>query len=478
LAFLTFWSKKNTVREYVNSFLNKTLDKISILWDFDLADPQSKRRRLIALAAVYNSFARGIAILANLAQVPIALHYLKSEAFGLWITLVGGVQLMGFADLGMGLGLQNKISEAYGRDDVQSVRDFYKTGWLILGAVGLGIAIVGLPLCWFIDWAQVFKIHDLSLKAEVPGALAVILASFCIGLPLNAGLRLAVGMQLGWVAGIWSAVSSVVCLGLIILGKHCDVGFVILVAMAMSAPLIANIGMIVHTFHVLGEQFAETKGRYRAGLPGALLRQGILFLLPQMGAMVMNSAPAVFIASILGTTAVTPFNLCQRLSNALLTIQQLPLTGLWPAYAEAKSRGDHDWVLNTFIKSFWYAAITAILIVSAVIFGGRMAIKIWTNGGIIPSNALVIGFGVWSGVGALSQVFAYFLNGCGELHGQAIGAALFAVPLFLLTPIMLRHFGVSGAVFALIITFVPFGMTPILWSVAKLRKKLWLDTAT
>ena len=33
---------------------------------------------------------RGISILANLAQVPIALHYLKSEAFGLWMTLVGG----------------------------------------------------------------------------------------------------------------------------------------------------------------------------------------------------------------------------------------------------------------------------------------------------------------------------------------------------------------------------------------------------
>jgi O-antigen/teichoic acid export membrane protein len=448
------------------------LGKISILWDYNADDPRSRRKRLLALSAVHNALSRGISILANLAQVPIALHYLKSEAFGLWMTLVGGVQLMSFADLGMGFGLQNKISEAYGRDDLQSVRDFYKTGWLILAAVGLGIAVVGLPLCWLIPWGQLFKIHDPLLKAEVPGALAVILAFFCMGLPLNAGVRLAVGMQLGWVSGVWNAVSSVVCLGLIILGKHCGVGFVTLVAMAMSAPVIGNIGMIGHTFRVLGKRFSGTKGRYRVGLPGAILRQGMLFLLPQIGAMVVNSAPAVIIASVLGTTAVTPFNVCQRLCNAFITILQLPLAGLWPAYAEAKSRGDHDWVSKTFVKSLYYTAIASIVIALAIIFGGRMAVSMWTNGAIIPDNALLIGFGIWSVILALTSPLAVFLNGCGELHGQAIGAALFIVPLFLLTPIMLKHFGLSGAVFALIISYNSFGMMPLLWSVARLRKKL------
>lgn len=454
------------------------LEKISILWDYDAADPRSRRKRLIALAAVYNVFARGISILANLAQVPVALHYLKSEAFGLWMTLVGGVQLMSFADMGMGFGLQNKISEAYGRDDLQSVRDFYKTGWLILASVGLGIAIVGLPLCWLIPWGQLFIIHDPLLKAEVPGALAVILTFFCIGLPLNAGVRLAIGMQLGWVSGVWNAVSSVICLALIILGSHFGVGFVILVAMAMSAPVIGNIGMIGHTFHVLGKKFSGTKGRYRAGLPGVILRQGMLFLMPQVGAMVMNSAPAVLIASVLGTTAVTPFNVCQRLCNAFVSIQQLPLTGLWPAYAEAKSRGDHDWVLKTFAKSLCYTAITTIIFGLAIIFAGRMAVSMWTSGAIIPGNALLIGFGIWSVILASIQAVALFLNGCGELHGQAIGAVLFPVPLFYLTPIMLRHFGLSGAVFALIISYSIFGMMPLLWSVAKLRKKLQPKTAS
>jgi O-antigen/teichoic acid export membrane protein len=448
------------------------LDKISILWDFDMADPRSKRKRLIALAAVYNGFARGISILASLAQVPIALHYLKSEAFGLWMTLVGGVQLMSFADLGMGFGLQNKISEAYGRDDLQSVRDFYKTGWLILASVALGIAILGLPLCWLIPWGQVFKIHDPLLKTEVSGALAVILAFFCVGLPLNAGLRLAVGMQLSWVAGVWNAVSSVVCLGLIILGTHLGVGFIALVAMAMSAPVIGNIGLIGHTFDVIGKGFSERKGHYRPGLPGALLRQGMLFLLPQMGAVVMNSVPAVFIASILGTIAVTPFNLCQRLSTALMSIQQLPLAGLWPAYAEAKSRADHHWVSQTFLKSLRYSAITSVIIALAIIFGGKMAIKMWTNGAIIPSNALLIGFGIWSAISILTCTIALFLNGCGELHGQAVGAVLFGVTLFLLTSVMLRRFGVSGGVFALILSYSSFGMIPILWSLVTLTKKL------
>ena len=54
-------------------------EKISILWNFKVTDLRSKRKCLIALAAVYNGLATGIAVLAYLAQVPIALHYLKSE---------------------------------------------------------------------------------------------------------------------------------------------------------------------------------------------------------------------------------------------------------------------------------------------------------------------------------------------------------------------------------------------------------------
>lgn len=462
--------------ELIFSRLNKIQETISILWNYDAADPRSRRKRLIVLAAVYNVLAKGISILANLAQVPIALHYLKAEAFGLWMTLVGGVQLMSFADLGMGFGLQNKISEAHGKDDFQSIRDFYKTGWLILSAVGLGIAIVGLPLCWLVPWQGLFKINDPLLKTEVPGAMAVILGFFCIGLPLNAVVRLAVGMQLGWVSGIWSAVSSVVCLALIILGEYCGAGFIALVAMAMSAPVISNLGMIVHTFRILGKDFSETKGHYRAGLPGALLRQGLLFSLPQTGWMAINSAPPLLIASILGPAVVTPFSICQRLCNALVAVQQLPLTGLWPAYAEAKSRVDYDWVLKTFFKSLWYATITAVVIALGIVFEGGLAVKLWTNGTVVPDNLLLIGFALWSGISMMVGAFSYFLNGCNELRGQALGAVLFPVPLFLLTCVMLKHFGLSGAVFAMIISYSVFGMTPLLWSLVTLTRKLRLGS--
>ncbi len=388
------------------------------------------------------------------------------------MTLVGAIQLMSFADLGMGLGLQNKISEAHGRDDLQGIRNVYKTGWLILALVALGVAIVGLPLCWLVPWGQMFKINDPQLRAEVPGALAVILGLFCLGLPLNAGLRLAVGMQLGWVSGVWSAVSSVVCLGLIILGRHWGVGFVMFVGLAMSAPVIGNIGIIGHTFHVLGKKFSGLAGHYERGLPAALLKQGMLFLVPQIGSMIMTSAPAVIIASTLGTTAVTPFNICQRLTNVLLQIQQLPLAGLWPAYAEAKSRGDYDWIWKMFIKSFYYAVLTAIVLALAVIFAGRMVISAWTNGAIMPHQGLLIGFGIWMVIVGSMGAVSFFLNGCGELHGQALGGALSAGLLLFLIPILLEHFGLSGAVFAMIISWISVGMTPVLLSISKVKKVL------
>jgi O-antigen/teichoic acid export membrane protein len=441
------------------------------MWNHDPADPRSKRRRLVVLAAAYGAIARVVSICANLAQVPIALHYLKSEAFGLWMTLVGAVQLMSFADLGIGLGLQNKISEAYGRDDLQGVRNLYKTGWLTLAFVGMGIALVGLPVCWLVPWGQVFKISDPQLKRAVPGALAVIVAFFSLGLPLNAGLRLAVGLQLGWVTAVWSAASSVVCLGLIVLGRHWGVGFVVFVGMAMAAPVIGNIGVIGHTFYILGKRFSILTGYYERGVPRALLRQGLLFLVPQAGAVVMNSAPNVMIASILGTTAVTPFSICQRLTNTLLQLQQLPLAALWPAFAEAKSRGDSEWIWTTFVKSCYYAAITAAAFSVGVILLGGKVIKLWTNGSVILEYNTLISFGALMMIVGSIGAIPYFLNGCGELHGQAIAGLSSAGLLLLITPLALKIFGLNGAVYAILFSWT-FGMLFVLPSIAKVYKIL------
>ena len=79
------------------------------------------RNRSILTFFVTSLSGRGIGILCQLVQVPLALHYLGKEAFGVWVTLVSISYLITFSDFGLSLGAQNQITEALGTDALPEV---------------------------------------------------------------------------------------------------------------------------------------------------------------------------------------------------------------------------------------------------------------------------------------------------------------------------------------------------------------------
>jgi O-antigen/teichoic acid export membrane protein len=419
---------------------------------------RAKRARLIVLATLSNSASRFVAMAANLAQVPIALHYLGTEAFGLWMTIAGAVHLMTFADLGMGLGLQNRISQAYGRDDPQEIKDLYRTGFSLLGAIGLVLLMVCLPLCWLVPWSEVFRVTSPELAAQLPVALSAVVAAFSIGLPLNAGVRLATGLQLGWVTGLGAMASSMLALLVVIIAGQLDLSFAAFIAAVVLPLMLANAGVGLAAYFLLGARFRVLRGRYRPEIINTLFRQGLLFLVPQFSASVMSAAPSVIIASLLGPAAVTPFAVCQRMANAVLQILQLPLAPLWPAYAEARSRNDWVWIENTFRRSVYYATCAGGLAGLIIVLAGQPVLLLWTgNEEALPTAMTLLGFAIWVAlVGSFSAV-TVFLNSFGALKGQAWGGAISTGLMLVFMPAMIANYQVSGAIFAMIASCLFFG---------------------
>ena len=78
---------------------------------------RSKERfRRAALTTMASAIAKAIALLTGLISVPLTFRYLGAEQYGIWMVLVSLIAAMGFADLGIGNGLMNAVSEAYGKD--------------------------------------------------------------------------------------------------------------------------------------------------------------------------------------------------------------------------------------------------------------------------------------------------------------------------------------------------------------------------
>src|SRR6476646_6831908 len=136
------------------------------------ADPSTpigrsrERFRRIRLTTATSIAARGIGFATSLITVPLTLHYLGAERYGLWATLRSVIALASFADFGLGNGLLNAISSAHGRDDREAGAREVSTAFILLVAVSATLGGAFLLAYPHIYWARLYNGTSPQAGAE------------------------------------------------------------------------------------------------------------------------------------------------------------------------------------------------------------------------------------------------------------------------------------------------------------------------
>lgn len=386
-------------------------------------DHTAHRDRAIRLTVAASVGAKGFSILCTLAQVPIALHYLGGEAYGLWIALMSLHALLNFLDFGVGVGMQQKMAQAFGRDDWTGLRRIHASGVATLGALGLASLVVGLPAALLGDWGRWFELADPALRADAPAALALIVAGFVAGLPGNAVVRLAAAVQLGWLQAIWNAVGNGLTLVAVWWAARAGWHYLPFIAVSALLPAVQNVGLWFHLRRRFG---------WRSGGPGFLpaaqwremMHASLLFTLPQLGLAALNWLPPFAISLGAGAAAVTAFNLVQRLLSPLNQGQLILLTPLWPAYSEALVRRDHGWLHKARRRSL-QATLALAAGMAVLCAAARPLIRWWVGAGTPPPDAQLTWMtGAWFALLLLGRHYLYYLVGIDRLRPLALHSTL------------------------------------------------------
>ena len=95
------------------------------------------RERRALVSAMSAAAAKLVNVATLLISVPMTLHYLGPERYGLWMAMSSAVYVLSFADLGIGNALINYVANAYGRDDRPSIREAVSTTAIIFGALSV-----------------------------------------------------------------------------------------------------------------------------------------------------------------------------------------------------------------------------------------------------------------------------------------------------------------------------------------------------
>ena len=438
----------------------------------DPAERSAARHRRAAVTGITSGVSRAVRIGVTFITIPLTLHYLGNERFGLWMTISSVLAMAGFADFGVGNGVLNTVSTAFGKDDWDGIRGAISSGFSVLTLIGVGLLALFFSIYRFVDWGNLFRATSADARAQAGPAVLVFVVCFALNIPLDVVQRTQLGLQQGFLTNLWEIFSSVLILVGILAVVHFHLSLAALVVAFAGAPVLGTWMNAAYFFGVSRRDLLPHRHLVSRQVIDKITRLGGMFFVLQVGVAVSYSADNFIIARILGVADVTVFSIPQRMFSVITTVVTMLMTPLWPAYAEAISRGDMLWVRHTLTRTLLGVfAFTSIVSAALLLFSSKLLLW-WVGPNVHPSFVLMLGLAVWAVVSNCGSTLAMFLNGAGIVKFQVIVAAVFGIGC-LLTKIVFTHlYGIAGVPWATIVTYALLAAFPYFWYVPRLIKRM------
>jgi O-antigen/teichoic acid export membrane protein len=430
----------------------------------DMSTPEGRaaeRHRRAALTAVATVLAKLVSVGAALISIPLTLHYLGVERFGMWMTISSLVALLAFADFGIANGVLNVVADAHGRDDRPGVRRAIASGLFILTGVSVALVSLFAAVYPFVDWSAVFNVHTAQARAEAGPALAAFVGCYAATIPLIVVQRAQMGLQQGFLASLWQCAGSLCALAAVLVAIRMQAGLPWLVLALAGAPLLAAALNTLYFFIFASPGLRPNAAHISRETCRAVASTGALFFVLQLAAAVAYASDNFIIAQLLGAPAVAEYAVPEKLFALLSMVVAMSLGPLWPAYGEAIARGDSEWVRNTLKRSFALAVTVAGAGAMVLVLSGSALLHVWVREAVTPSFGLLLALGVWKVIEAGGMSVAMFLNGAQVIRFQlwcSLATVIVAIGLKLT---LVPRLGVSGAAWAMVIAFLLCTALPV-----------------
>ncbi len=424
------------------------------------ADRGRQRNRRALLASVVNLAARFVGVATSFATVPLTLYYLGSERFGLWMTISSLTALFAFADMGLGNGLLNAVSQSNGRNDVPSMRRQIASAAAMLAGIALLLLALLVPVLMVADLGSVFGLTDPSALRELRPALLVFVTLFALNVAVGFVPRVQLGLQMGFINGVVSAAGALLGLLGVLLAVQLAAGLPWLVGALLGGPLLATLAGGVWLFDRQRPDLRPRRADVQRATMNSLARLGALFFVLQAAAAVAYASDNLIGARFAGAVAVGEFAIAAKLFSVVGVLVPIFLGPLWPAYGEAIARGDTAWVRTTLRRSTLLALGSATLLSLVLLFGFGPLTQLWLQRQPEASASLLAGLALWVVLSAVGGALSMFLNGAHVVWEQTVIAVVFAAACITAKVFAVQRWGLQALPWAACATYALLVLVP------------------
>ena len=378
---------------------------------------------------------------------------MNAEEYGVWLTITSIITWFNVCDIGIGMGLKNKLGEALALKDYVLCGKYVSVTYILLSAIMIVFLCFFFLINYYLNWNDILNIYSLS-NAELASIVLIVTSFFClsfviktIGVILSADQRTSLSSLLGVIGGIVSLI-------------------IIWALTKFTAPSLKNVALTFSATPVLVSFIGSVylfKTRYSKIRPKFslidlsyakdLVGLSLNFFVLQIAGIVVFTTSNVIITQTLGPQEVTVYNICFKYFNIVTMIFNLLLNPMWPAYTNAYALGDFKWMSNGIKRTQLLWLLTSVgtivlLMISPFVY------DIWIGKEVaIPIN-LSIAMAIYVIIGNWNNIYAQMLAGVGKVRLSIFNSILNALIFIPLSIVLSNNFGVMGVTIAMTLTIL------------------------
>lgn len=368
-----------------------------------------------------NVLIRPISILINIIYTPLLLNYLGDEKYGIWVTILSIINWVNFCDIGIGNGLRNILGKEIVKSQFQEARKTVSTAYMMLSLIAFGMIIILGLFSYLFNWKFLFD-TEVSMEPIMLISFSFIAINFVFAL----GKSILYAIQRSEIVSLLTVLSSFLQLiGIFFLQKVSEGSLVkttILFGASTTVVLAAMDVLLAKNSNVFSPKinlFDKTKVKDLCSL-------GILFLILQIGGIVMNSTDNVLVSKYFGPAIVTPFSTAARFFTCLLSFYMALIIPVWSRITKAINENDIDWIKKIFIiLNVIMLIVSSVMIIVSFFF--RKLSFIWLGRELDYSNGLIFVTVLACIVEMVSMTYSHIMNGLSLLKVQAVVAVFQSV---------------------------------------------------
>lgn len=399
---------------------------------------------------------KSLAIVASYSIIPLMVSYLGHEQYGIWSTLLSIMSWVVFFDLGIGIGLRNKVAEALAKDNIIEASGYISSGYTLIAIFSFCSFVIASIAIFYIPWQKVFNstiVDEYLLRKTILILVFFITLNFWISL-INQVLN-AVQKTSAIVLGQF--ISNALALFFVFSLTKLTSSSMYYLAIAYGVSLIITNIFLSLWFYRKRNDLIPILSLNKQHIQ-SILSLGLQFFTIQVAVLVIFTTDKILITQIFGPDYVTQYDVIYKLFGAITIVNSLIMAPLWSSYTDAYHRNDLVWIKSILRGQFMLFGIV-VLSVLIMIPMTKPIIALWIGDDLEISMPLVISIGGFILISTWSNIFAYIVNGIGKIKFQlfsSIIAMIINIPLAIFFTKYLG-FGVSGIVLATCVSLSLFG---------------------